>query len=266
MNPYLVLRNKFPAEEYVLLTEVPDNVSARNRYLDFMIINLWQSRGLSVIGIERKSNRSDWLNEMKNPKKQENHFKHCDYFYLLTDKEGVAKIEEIPETWGWYHITDKGILKTLKPAPKLQSEQITKVLLCAMLRRAQDKEGFIHKETLKDHIDAKVEEILVSRNIKIEDNSKNYESLLSKVQEFERYSGISIQYNWSKELQGIGEAVNIIKAGCVNSYIEHFKRISEQVKKIDAGLLNKIEVLEQLESKMINSKEPSLQLGSIKNL
>lgn len=249
MNPYLVLRNKFPAEEYVLIAEVPDNVSARNRYLDFMVINLWQSRGLAVTGIERKSNRGDWLNERKNPKKQENHFKHCDYFYLLTDKEGVAKLEEIPETWGWYHITDKGILKTLKPAPKLQSEPISRVLLCAMLRRAQDKEGFIHKDTLKEHIDTKVEEMLVSRNKRLEEDSKNYAALLEKVRLFEQFSGISLQYTWSKELENVGEAIRVIKAGGVSSYIEDFKRISEQVKKIDAELLSKIEVLEQLETK-----------------
>ena len=151
-NPYLILRNKYPATEYVLISEVPDNVSTRNRYLDFMIINLWQSRGLAITGIERKSNRGDWLKEMKTPDKQEKHFRHCDYFYLLTDREGVAKLEEIPETWGWYHITQNGILKTLKAAPKLQSQPIDRALLCAMLRRAQDKQGFIHEDTIKEHI------------------------------------------------------------------------------------------------------------------
>jgi hypothetical protein len=249
ISPYLVLRNKFPAEEYVVIAEVPDNVSARNRYLDFMIINLWQSRGLAVTGIERKSNRGDWLNEIKNPKKQENHFRYCDYFYLLTDKEGVAKMEEIPETWGWYHITDKGILKTLKTAPKLQSEPISRVLLCAMLRRAQDKEGYVHKETLKDHIDRKVEEMLASRNKRLEEDSKNYTALLEKVRLFEQFSGISLQYTWSGDLESIGKAVKIIKSGGIGSYVENLKRISEQVKKIDAGLLSKIEVLEQIEIK-----------------
>ena len=249
MNPYLVLRNKFPAEEYVLIAEVPDNVSTRNRYLDFMVINLWQSRGLSITGIERKSNRGDWLSEMKNPKKQENHFKYCDYFYLLTDKEGAAKMEEIPETWGWYHINDKGILKTLKPAPKLKSEPVSRVLLCAMLRRAQDKCGFIHTDTLKEHIDTKVEEKLEARTKRLEEDSKNYAVLLEKVRKFEQFSGISLQYAWSDDLEGIGEAIRVIKSSGVSRYIENFKRVREQVKKIDDGILSKIEVLEKLETK-----------------
>ncbi len=248
MNPYLVLRNKFPEEEYVLIAEVPDNVSTRNRYLDFMIINLWASRGLAITGIERKSNRGDWLNEMKNPRKQENHFKHCDYFYLLTDKEGVAKLEEIPETWGWYHINDKGMLKTLKAAPKLQSEPVNRVLLCAMLRRAQDKAGFIHKDTLKEHIDSKVEEMLASRNMKLESDSRNYEYLLKKVQEFENFSGISLEHSWGDGLKDIGEAVRVIKNSGVNSYIVNFERISEQVKRIDKGLSEKIEILKLLQT------------------
>ena len=118
-----------------------------------------------------------------------------------------------------------------------------------MLRRAQDKEGFIHKDTLKEHIDTKVEEMLVSRNKRLEEDSKNYAALLEKVRLFEQFSGISLQYTWSKELENVGEAIRVIKAGGVSSYIEDFKRISEQVKKIDAELLSKIEVLEQLETK-----------------
>lgn len=245
MNPYIVLRNKFPAEEYVLISEVPDNVSSRNRYLDFMIINLWASRGLAVTGIERKSNRGDWLNEKKNPKKQENHFKYCDYFYLLTDKEGVAKLEEIPETWGWYHINDKGSLVTMKRAPKLQSEPIPKVLLCGMLRRAQDKEGFIHKDSMKEHIDAEVERQLKSRNITLEQHSKDYQALLKKVEEFEKFSGISIRYAWGNELEKIGPIVNIIKSGGAASYIENFERLNEQVKKIATNLEQNIEALKK---------------------
>ncbi|MEO5991290.1 MAG: hypothetical protein ABIP68_06605 [Ferruginibacter sp.] len=250
MNPYLVLRNKFPEGEYVLISEVPDNVSSRNRYLDYMVINLWASRGLSVTGIERKSNRGDWLNEIKNPKKQENHFKYCEYFYLLTDREGVAKIEEIPETWGWYHITDKGILKTIKAAPKLQSEPIPRVLLCAMLRRAQDKAGFIHKDTVQDHINNRVEEIIEVRTKELQEKSKKYFELLNTVREFEKFSGISLLHAWSKSIEGIGEAVRVITLGGVSNYLRNFKSISEQIKLIDNTLVQRIEILEKLESKL----------------
>lgn len=154
-----VLRNKFPAEEYVLIAEVSDASGfSRSRSLDFMLINLWQSRGLAVTGIERKSNRGDWLKEIKNPAKQENHFKYCDYFYLLTDKEGVAKLEEIPANWGWYHINEKGMLKTLKAAPKLSSIPIERSLLCAMLRRADDKRDYVHKDNLEEQIATRAEQ------------------------------------------------------------------------------------------------------------
>ena len=243
MNPYLVLRNRFPAEEYVLLAEVADNVSTRSRRLDFMIINLWQSRGLAITGIERKSNRADWLNEKKNPQKQEAHFKHCDYFYLLTDKENVAKIEEIPETWGWYHITEKGVLKTIKQAPKLQSEPIARALLCEMLRRAQDKSGFIHKDEVQDYIKSKAEEISTSKNNQLIRDSENYLSLAEKVKEFEKHSGISINHTWGGDLKDIGEAVKMIKTGSVQSYLDSLNRIGEQVKRINEGIAQKIDYL-----------------------
>lgn len=119
LTPWEVLRFKFPAQEYVLIEEVSDASGfSRSRSLDYMLVNLWNSRGLAITGIEKKTNRGDWLKELKNPAKQENHFKYCDYFYLLTDKDGVAKIEEIPPNWGWYHINGSGILKTMKVAPQ----------------------------------------------------------------------------------------------------------------------------------------------------
>lgn len=246
-NPYSVLRNKFPEEEYVLISEVPDNVSTRNRYLDFMLINLWASRGLAVTGIEMKSNRGNWLSELKNPKKQENHFKYCDYFYLLTDKDEVAKLDEIPETWGWYHITERGILKTLKPAPKLQSEPINRVLLCGMLRRAQDKKDFLHKDAVQIYVDNKVDEVIDSKTKVLQDFYKKYTLLLDKVRCFEKFSGIELEHTWEKEIEGIGDAVRVLSSGGVNAYIQNFEKVSEQVKRMDKGISEKIRILQEIE-------------------
>lgn len=67
---YSVLRAKYPETECVLMQEVSDaSGHTRSRSLDFMVVNLWNSRGLSVIGIEKKTNLGDWLKELKNPAK-----------------------------------------------------------------------------------------------------------------------------------------------------------------------------------------------------
>lgn len=247
ISPYHVLRNKFPESEYVLLTEVANTLgSGRCRALDYMIINLWQSRGLSVTGIERKSNRGDWLNEKKNPDKQERHFKFCDYFYLLTDKKDVAKLEEIPDTWGWYHINDSGILKTMKAAPKLNPEPVNRGLLCAMLRRAACKDKFVHVDTLKDEIAMQAEKIQQMKNRQLESDSTNYKALLEKVELFEEHSGITIQYSYGRDIEKIGAAVQVIKNGGVENYIQNLERISEQIGNMHTRTVEKIKTLKQL--------------------
>lgn len=157
-TPYQLLRNKYPEAECVLIKEVPDSAS-RRRYLDYMVINLWESRGQSVIGFEQKSYRGDWIKEIKSPQKQELHVPYCDYFYLLTTNEKVATLDEIPDNWGWMHIKD-GKLVTMKKAPKLSPKPMPKSMIISLLRRAADKSDFVHRDFVEDRINGKLAERL----------------------------------------------------------------------------------------------------------
>lgn len=245
LTTWEVLRYKFPENEYVLIEEVSDASGFnRSRSLDYMLINLWQSRGLAVTGIEKKSNRSDWLKELKQPQKQENHFKYCDYFYLLTDKDNVAKVEEIPDSWGWYHINGSQILKTMKAAPKLNSIPIERSLLCAMMRRAADKANFVRSDSLETHIQEQAAKIQGERNYTLESNSREYLNLKQKVDEFEKASGLDIAHCWPEDQpKKMGEAVKVIMNGGTKQYLESLERIEKQIKNIHEGIIQKIGVL-----------------------
>lgn len=245
LSAWEVLRFKFPKNEYVLIEEVSDASGfSRSRSLDYMLINLWESRGLAVTGIEKKSNRGDWLKELKNPKKQENHFKYCDYFYLLTDKEDVAKLEEIPISWGWYHINGSQILKTKKAAPKLKPLPINRSLSCAMLRRAADKTGFVRADSLESYIQAKAESIQQQRNYTLENQAKSYKELRDKVDAFEASSGVDISRGWYDAPKRIGEAVHLVMNGGIKEYEESLKRIEQQVRNIHERILKNIDTLQ----------------------
>lgn len=248
LTTWQVLRNKFLESEYVLLSEVSDASGfSRSRSLDFMIINLWQSRGLSVTGIERKSNRADWLKELKNPAKQENHFKHCDYFYLLTDKEGVARLDEIPDSWGWYHINQSQILKTMKAAPKLTPLPIERSLMCAMLRRAAAKEKYVHVDTLETHIAAKAEELQKERNTTLKYKADGYDNLKRIIDEFYEASGINLHHGRGDIPKNTGEAVKLIMNSGLETYTNGLERIEAQVKHIHQAISEKIKVVKGFE-------------------
>lgn len=241
LTTWEVLRYKFPENEYVLIAEVSDASGfSRSRSLDYMLINLWESRGLAVTGIEKKSNRGDWLKELKNPQKQENHFKYCDYFYLLTDKDDVARLEEIPDAWGWYHINGSQVLKTMKAAPKLTPLPIGKSLMCAMMRRAAAKEKYVHVDTMQSHIQLQAEKIQLEKNNKLERDAANYVILKKNVDEFEAASGLDISHSWRNEPKEIGEAVKLVMNGGVKEYEESLQRIEKQVKSIHDGILKNL--------------------------
>lgn len=238
LTPWQVLRNKFPAGEYVLIEEVSDASGfSRSRSLDYMLVNLWNSRGLAVTGIEQKSWRNDWLKELKNPKKQENHFKHCDYFYLLTTAENVAKIEEIPLTWGWYHIKGNRIM-TMKQAPKLESQPIDRSLLCAMLRRAADKTNYVRLEDLEDRIAIEAEKKKEGVNYQIKHQLEEFKSLQERVKIFEEESGVKIgdRYSWSGDAKKSGQAVRWLKQYGVDYFEKRLLQLRESAKKIEEGL------------------------------
>lgn len=158
IDVYGLLRSKYPSSEYCLMQEVSDAAGAsRSRSADFIIYNLWPSRGLAIIGIELKRSRGDWLSEIKKPDKAENIFKYCDFFYLLTTDDTIAKMEEIPPSWGWMCVKGSCI-KILKEAPKQDPTPVSRHFVAAMLKRASDKEKFVHIDSIQDKITAAMEE------------------------------------------------------------------------------------------------------------
>lgn len=236
-TPYQVLRNRYPENEYVLIAEVSDRSGfSRSRSLDYMLINLWESRGLAITGIELKSSRSDWLRELKQPDKQENHFKYCDYFYLLTDNVPVFPTE-IPINWGHMHITEKGTLKVVKQAPKLNSLPVDRSLLCAMLRRAADKKGFIHESEVEDRITERAESLMKQKNTLKELELEKYHNLLQSLKEFEEVVGIGLdewksKYRWRMEPKEVGAAIKIIMDNKPEDILRHMEVLKSNADRI----------------------------------
>jgi hypothetical protein len=222
VDVWALLRSKYPASEYCLMEEVSDAAGhSRSRSADFVVYNLWPSRGLAIIGIELKRSRSDWLSELKKPDKAENIFKYCDYFYLLTTDETIAKMEEIPPAWGW--ICVKGsCIKILKEAPKQTPIPVSRHFVAAMLKRAADKEKFVHVDSIEDRIEAAREQGMQQAH----GNSKyDKEKLieLQKIQrDFEEASGLRFGSWGHYDPKLLGAALKLIANG-------EAKKIEEQL-------------------------------------
>ena len=242
-NLWSILRGKYPENEYVLMEEV-SNAAGFNRSnsADFIAVNLWPSRGLAINGIELKSFRSDWLRELKKPDKAESIFQYCDYFWLLTTDDTIAKLEEIPVTWGWMCV--KGCkIKVLKDAPKLTPAQLSKGFLISMLRRAADKSSFVHKDSIQDKINEAKEIVAQQKDRDREIQLKRAVQLNKIVTEFEEHSGLRFGTWGGYEPKKIGSAVKFIN----ENGTEGIKKDLEQLEITATNICNKIkQVLEAL--------------------
>ena len=131
--------NKKYGEGYLVLGEVRWGTgfgSHEERRADAIVISMWPSRGVSITGFEVKTSRSDWLSELKNPFKNDGWVQFCDYWYLVTNEKSIAKLDEIPEPWGW--MSGEKRLRTLKKAPKRKNPHRDKATWISLMRRAME--------------------------------------------------------------------------------------------------------------------------------
>lgn len=241
-----ILLKSFPASQYALMPEVRDAAGyGASRSADFLIMGLWPSRGLDLIGVERKSYRGDWIKELKTPAKAENIYQYCDRWYLLTDNENVAKIEEIPASWGWMHIDEKGKLKTFKEAPKLLATPISRSFLACILKRAAAKEGWVTELSIEQRILEAVEKGKQERNHSHKRSEELYQELRKSVNEFEQASGVKFDNGrWGVTGKMIGEAVKFILEGG----IEGIRKDMNHIKNYHALIGRNLEKYEALKT------------------
>ncbi len=236
INVWEILRRRYPSKEYALMQEVSDaSGHSRSRSADFIVVNLWPSRGLHITGFELKSHRSDWLMELKRPQKQENIFKYCDYFYLITSDPAIAKTEEIPANWGLMTIVGSKI-KVIKDAPKQQPTLPTMHFICAMLKRAAgNQDELIHRDSIADKIRIAED----NERARMEDRISHIDKQLKTIKEnaavFEKHSGINLGMQGhyiDKHFEKIGTAVNFVMNGGLDkekAKLESLKTSADQI-------------------------------------
>lgn len=239
-----LLRRRFPAGEYALLREVRNEAGhAANRSADGIAMNLYPSRGLEVHGIEIKSHRNDWLREIKQPAKAEAFFKYCDRWWLVTADETVAKLEEIPDTWGW--LVAKGDrLYTKKEAPKLTPEPLTRSFIASMFKRVT--QGMVHKSELDDKVQELVNEE-VDRKMRYQtDWERQYNDLKKVVDAFEQASGVEINNGWGGVSEGwrIGAAVRaMLQEDGRGSMLSRMERLAAEAEGIHTFIQERVKLL-----------------------
>lgn len=234
------LANWFKAPEYAYLPQVRNGTGFQNtvRTADALVLSLWPSRGLDLMGFEIKVSRGDWLKEKKNPEKAEEIIQYCDRWWIVTSDATIIRDGELPENWGWrYWNGDRW--KIVKEAPKLKAKAISRDFLCAMLRQATT--SMIPEDAIHERIKAAAE---AARGAK----DYQFQELKDRVEEFEKASGVNLSGGYRWHAGQVGEAVRAVLAGRnnhVGTYMKAMRQAADLViaacdeaEKVAAELVN----------------------------
>lgn len=122
---------------------------------DMMVMGEWPSTGNELHGFEVKVSRADWLNEVKNPRKNDSVKGYCDRWWLVISDESMVKEGELPDDWGMMVWQGRGRkLKVVKAAPKLDAAPMDHCFVASLLRH-NDKAMIpvdIHNDKLRDAV------------------------------------------------------------------------------------------------------------------
>lgn len=245
------LRAQYPLPHYALLYEVASGMGKTlNGYADAMAMSLFPSRGLDIEGFEIKTDRRDWLKELKDPEKAEHVAKYCDRWWLVISQEGIAKPEEVPDGWGLY-VMERDRLQVAKRPKKLKAVAPDRPFIGAMLRRANemaerereraveaiDKDEFVKKARAQAEKEA---ERRFDDDLKVA--TREHEALKREIAEFEDKSGIRITM-WNGVR--MGEAVKLVMSLKDSHDIDGIERLAIDVSERAARLREAAEQLKQ---------------------
>ncbi len=214
MNTYELkelLRNTYKGHAYAILWEVGNATGTDcTRHADAMVMSLWPSRGLDLMGCELKVSRGDWLKELKNPGKAEVVLQFCDLWFIVAGDETIVIPDELPKGWGLMIPNGRGTLKVKVKACPLAPKPLDRSFLAAIMRRVCEQSA--DKEEI-----AKAKDEAYRRGTETAERSRKYDSqqltqLREHVRAFEAASGLTIEHGWGGG-EKIGSAVKAVMSG-----------------------------------------------------
>ena len=145
------LSKYYAAPEWSILTEFQPEpgYSGSTRRADAVVVNCWPSGkfGHAILGFEIKVSRADFLNDVKDPSKFKDTYKHCDKAFYAAPK-GMIHWSELPPNTGLFEVGPNGeifpddtFVKTMK--------DVNRRFFAAVARRADDRQMRYKMEGMK---------------------------------------------------------------------------------------------------------------------
>lgn len=207
------LRLRWPDSEYLSIEEAPQDSSRQGRKLDLLVLAYWQSRGLSLDGVEVKVSASDWLRELKNPAKAEFWWKHVNRFWLAVPPSLVERARsDLPTTWGLLCCPLGEKPTIVVKAPHHEALPMKWPTLVGLLRAASDAgANALSRAEARGREEGRQHGLEEAKKRTAEGRAeRELESLRQRVREFEEAAGIDISRRWGG-MESLGAAVRLLE-------------------------------------------------------
>ena len=135
--------------------------------------------------------------------------RYCNYWGLVVPDKNIVKDGELPESWGMY-VAQKNRLKCVVPCPKLDPVPMSITMLTALAYAINQRGIRADEAALNKARDEGYEQGSGEHRMHI--GKRNTKHCIDKVDEFEKASGLNIQYGWHKP-EKIGDIVKLFLDG-----------------------------------------------------
>lgn len=237
------LKVRYPTNGYVLLENVANGVGNHNRYADAIVMSLFKSRGLNILGFEIKVDRVDWIRELKHPEKADVIHELCDGWYVVTGDPSIVRDGELPNGWGLLTAKNKKTLVTIKePVLKNLTDHIDRRFLASLLVRIsqQATPEALLKDRNKEAFNLGFKKAWDDRDEAVKNRNERIDELRKQINDFERASGIMIYNSWNPAIK-IGEIVRAILDGKYEDYKKDLASLKSQADGISKSITKILE-------------------------
>lgn len=248
----VLLRKRYPAPAYALFEEVANGTgSHKSRSADAIAFSLWPSRGIGLSGFEIKVTRHDLQRELAVPAKAEALQQYCHAWWIVAP-EHIVRADELPKTWGLLVPGDKG-LRVARDAPELSPKSLDLPMLASLFRNLHESESARVRGRLNEEVDQQLKARASGDTLALQRLEKEHATLQEKVREFEKASGICIDFShW--QMGQVGAAVRALLKG--GEEIANLARSAEwAANQYRAGLRDAEKLCAELEARLPKKSE-----------
>lgn len=196
------LRRRWPADQYLMIEEAPQDAMRQGRKLDALVVSLWASRGFDLDGVEIKVSYSDWKRELGNAAKADWWWNHVHRFWIAAPTKLAGQIrDELPADWGLLACSRDGTPGALVKAIRHEAEPLPWPTTIGLLRTASGAgSGALQRARdagaaagLKEGRERALRELGESQA------RRDLDALTAKVEAFRAAAGVNIARTWSPE-------------------------------------------------------------------